>query len=55
MSGEKEKAVELAMRRLTPEFVRRLDAESLRHALYGREQLTWTEYEQIGERSLALR
>ena len=44
---EREKALEKAMRRLTPVFMRKLSAD-IRHELYGRDQLTWMEYERIG-------
>ena len=45
--SEKEKALEKAMRRLTPVFMRKLSPD-VRHELYGRDQLTWMEYERIG-------
>lgn len=38
---------ERALRRLTPTFMRKLSPD-VRHELYGREQLTWMEYERIG-------
>jgi len=46
-SSEREKALDRAMRRLTPTFMRKLSPD-VRHELYGREQLTWMEYERIG-------
>ena len=45
--SEKEKALEKAIRRLTPVFMRKLSPD-VRHELYGRDQLTWMEYERIG-------
>ena len=46
-SSEKEKALDKAMRRLAPVFMRKLNPD-VRHELYGRDQLTWMEYERIG-------
>ncbi len=46
--SERERTVEKALRRLTPTFVKKLNAKDIRHELYGREQLTWMEYERIG-------
>ena len=40
---------DVALRKLTPVFQRQLAAKDVRHELYGRDQLTWNEYERIGE------
>lgn len=45
---EREKKAEKALRRLTPTFMRKLSAD-IRHELYGRDMLTWSEKERIGE------
>ena len=45
----RERAFEKALRQLTPVFQRKLAAKDVRHDLYGKEQLTWSEYERIGE------
>ena len=41
---------DVALRKLTPVFQRQLAARDIRHDLYGRDQLTWNEYERIGEK-----
>ena len=46
---DRERTVERALRRLTPQFMKLMDPELVRHTLYGRELLTWVEYESIGE------
>lgn len=45
----REKQFDKALRQLTPVFQRKLAAKDVRHDLYGREQLTWNEYERIGK------
>ena len=45
---DRERAVEKALRRLTPQFMKLMDPELVRHTLYGRELLTWVEYQSIG-------
>lgn len=47
----REKEFEKALRKLTPVFQRKLAAKDVRHDLYGKEQLTWNEYERIGRPS----
>lgn len=47
----REKEFEKALRKLTPVFQRKLAAKDVRHDLYGKEQLTWNEYERIGRSS----
>ena len=48
MAGREQKFLR-ALAQLTPVFQRQLPAKDIRHDLYGREQLTWNEYERIGE------
>ena len=45
----REKEFEKALRQLTPVFQTKLAAKDVRHDLYGKEQLTWNEYERIGK------
>ena len=45
----RQKEFDVALRKLTPVFQRQLAAKDVRHDLYGRDQLTWNEYERIGE------
>ena len=45
---EREKAADKALRRLTTTLMRGLSPD-IRHELYGRSMLTWTEKEKIGE------
>ena len=52
--SDQEKVVRKALQRLTPTFVKKLHAKDVRHELYGREQLTWMEYESIGRYCSAL-
>ncbi|CAI8040687.1 Caspase-3 [Geodia barretti] len=44
----RQKEFDAALRKLTPVFQRQLAAKDVRHDLYGRDQLTWNEYERIG-------
>ena len=50
MQDPRAKEFDRALRTLTPVFQRKLAAKDVRHDLYGKEQLTWNEYERIGER-----
>ena len=45
----REKEFYMALQQLTPVFQRKLAAKHVCHDLYGMEQLTWNEYECIGE------
>ena len=51
----RQKEFDAALRKLTPVFQRQLAAKDVRHDLYGRDQLTWNEYERIGERMFLVR
>ena len=45
----REKEFNMAMRQLTPIFVRKLPAKDVSHDLYGNNQLTLNEYKLIGK------
>lgn len=49
MSTDRSKEKEQALRKLHSVLIKRLDGQAIKHDLYGKGQLTWSELDRIGK------